>query len=127
MSTLLQEILTEQEVLKMPPGDPSLHKKNCSCLQCSHGIDSPAHKNWRQRRNARYFVPADNCKGAQQNVKGGQPPVPAPGSPASGIDSRKRSALLQHWTQKMKQAQSPVEKAQYRKYIITISKRLRPV
>lgn len=67
MSTLLQEILTEHEVLKMPPGDISaVHKGGCSCLQCTHGVANPVHKNWRQRRNARYFKPAQDCKSAPQ-------------------------------------------------------------
>jgi peptidoglycan hydrolase-like protein with peptidoglycan-binding domain len=67
MSTLLQEILTEQEVLKMPPGDISkVHKGPCSCLQCTHGANNPAHKNWRQRRNARYFTPTEDCGSAEQ-------------------------------------------------------------
>lgn len=67
MSTLLQEILTEQEVLKMPPGDITrAHKGKCTCLQCTHGVASPSHKNWRQRRNTRYYKPADDCKTAEQ-------------------------------------------------------------
>lgn len=66
MSTLLQEILTEQEVLKLSPDGKPAHKDSCSCLQCAHGMNTPNHKNWRQRRNERYFKPAHDCRSTQQ-------------------------------------------------------------
>lgn len=67
MTTLLQEILTEEEVLKMPPGEgASVHKGSCSCLQCTHGANNAAHRNWRQRRNARYYKPVEDCGSAAQ-------------------------------------------------------------
>lgn len=116
MSTLLQEILTEQEVQKMPPGDiVKIHKGGCSCLQCTHGVANPSHKNWRQRRNARYYKPEHDCKSSvQQEIE-----EPAPG-PVLG--NRQLAGLLSYWGEKIKKAKSDVMKARYQKCIDIINK-----
>ncbi len=135
-------------------------------MQCAHGMNAPSHQNWRQRRNARYFRPAHDCKSTPQKeyeeeqflgsvlgtaVKIGQglanaaskvlpgsktpPGVPAslssipgnaPQSQIISIGNRQRTALLQHWENKLKRARSEAVKARYQKYIDTINKRQRP-
>ena len=114
------------------------------------------HQFWRQRRNARYNIPAASAKRKGTTVtrayeqeqflgpvlasvsKPAATPAASPSSlqsitggaaPASAVVSignRQRAALTRFWEEKLKRARSQVVKDRYQRYLDVIRKRQRP-
>lgn len=99
----------------------------CTCGHCPQCKGTASHRNWRERRNARY---AGETEGETTRVRSSSPVArkPIPGAAARVIPVRgpQKKALEKKWTNKSNKATHPREKDRYARYADTVRNDERP-
>lgn len=128
MATIIDSILSGGD-----PGRPS-NGKTCFCGHCPQCQRSRTgvHRNWRDRRNARYFGAAGEtaAEGEITRVRSSAPvarkSIPGAASRVVPLRGPRKQALEKKWTDKMNSATHPRVKDRYGRYADTVRNNARP-